>query len=144
MWFKGKRSASILVEINNKVEESVFLGVRVHYARTHHDPPRPTTTHHHPKYVHHHPLPITTIHHHPQPAKICPRPPTIIHHHHRPAKIYPPLPTISQKIDRHPAKAKIYSYIASFRHCFNSSFFFEMQYSFAWRRFCVITFILFS
>ena len=26
MWFKGKRSASILVETNNKIEESVFLG----------------------------------------------------------------------------------------------------------------------
>ena len=71
------------------------------------------TTHHQPKYIHHHPPP---------------------------AKIYPPLPTISQKMDHHPAKAKIYWYITSFRHCFNSFFFFEMQYSFPWRRFCVIKF----
>ena len=69
--------------------------VRLNYATTHHDPPPSTTTHHQPKYVHHHPPP---------------------------AKIYPPLPTISQKMDHHPAKAKMYSYITSFRHCFNSFF----------------------
>ena len=72
-----------------------------------------TTTHHQPKYIHHHPPP---------------------------AKVYPPLPTISQKMDHHLAKAKIYSYITSFRHCFNSSFFFEVHYSFPWQRFCVIKF----
>ena len=43
-------------------------------------------------------------------------------------------------MDHHPAKVKIYSYITSLRHCFNSFFFFEMQYSFPWRRFCVIKF----
>ena len=107
----------------------------------HHDTPPPTTiqnisttTHHQPKYVHHH----------PPPAKICPPRPTTTHqylpkthyqpkyiHHHPPlAKIYPPLPTSSQKMDHHHAKAKIYSYITSFRHCVNSFFFFEMHYSF--------------
>ena len=94
--------------------------VRLNYAATHHDPPRSTTsqnisgtTHHQPKYIHHHPAP---------------------------AKIYPPPPTISQKMNYHHAKAKIYSYIVSFWHCFNSFFFFEMQYCFPWRRFCVIKF----
>ena len=74
----------------------------------------------------HHPPAPTTIHQHPPPAKICPPPPTTTHHHPPPAKIYPPLPTISQKMNRHPAKAKIYSYITSFRHCFNRSFFFAI------------------
>ena len=92
--------------------------------------PPPTTTHHQPKYVHHHPPPSTTTHHQPK----------YIHHHPPPAKVYPPLPTISQKMDHHLAKAKIYSYITSFRHCFNSSFFFEVHYSFPWQRFCVIKF----
>ena len=87
--------------------------VRLNYATTHHDPPPSTTTHHQPKYVHHHP-------------------PT--------AKIYPRLLTISQKMDHHPTKAKIYWYITSFRHCINSFFFFEMQFSFPWWRFCVIKF----
>ena len=81
-------------------------------------PPSPTTTHHHP------PSP-TTITHHPPPPKI-----------------YLPTPTTTQKMDPHPAKAKIYSYIQinSFWHSFNSSFFFEMQYTFSWKRFCVIKF----
>ena len=92
---------------------SFYSWVRLNYTTTHHDPPPSTTTHHQPKYVHHHPPP---------------------------AKIYPPLPTISQKMDHHPAKAKIYWYITPFRHCFNSFFFFEMQYSFPWWRFCVIKF----
>ena len=87
--------------------------VRLNYATTHHHPPPSTTTHHHPKYVHHYPPP---------------------------AKIYPPLPTISQKMDHHPTKAKIYWYITSFRHCFNSFFFFEIQYFFPWWRFCLIKF----
>ena len=97
---------------------------------THHDPPPSTTTHHQPKYVHHHPPPSTTFH----------RQPKYIHQHPPPAKIYPPLPTISQKMDHYPAKAKIYSYITSSRHCFNSFFFFQMQCSFPWRRFCLIKF----
>ena len=75
------------------------------------------TTHHQPKYVHHH----------PPPAKICPPPPTTTHHqpkyiHHQPKYIHHYLP-FPKKMDRHPAKAKIYSYITSFRHCFNSYFF---------------------
>ena len=104
-----------------------------------------TTTHHQPKYIHRH---------HPLSAKIYPPPPTIsqnisttthhqskyIHHHPPPAKIYLPLPTTSQKLDHQPAKAKVYSYITSFWDCFNNFFFFEMQYSFPWRRFCVIKF----
>ena len=120
-----------------------------------------TTTHHQPKYIHlHPPLSPTTyhqpkyVHHHPPPVKICPPRPTTTHqylpkthyqpkyiHHHPPlAKIYPPLPTSSQKMDHHHAKAKIYSYITSFRHCVNSFFFFEMHYSFPWWRFCAIKF----
>ena len=118
-----------------------FLWVRLNYATTHHKPHRATTSHHHP-------LPpttsqnkSTTTHYHPPPSTTTNHQPKHIHHHPPPAKIYPPLPTISQKMDHHPAKAKIYSYITSFRHCFNSFFFFEMQYSFPWRRFCVINFI---
>ena len=72
-----------------------------------HHPPPSTSTHHQPQYVHHHPPIPTTIHHHPPPAKI-----------------YPLLPTISQKMNRHPVK--IYSYITSFRHCFNRVFFFAI------------------
>ena len=90
--------------------------VRLNYVTTHHDPSRAKI------------CPPT-----PPPAKIYPPLPTT-------SQIYPPLPTISQKMDNHPAKAKIYSYITSFRHCFNSLFFLEMQYSFPWRRFCVIKF----
>ena len=120
---------------------------------THNHPPPfkiyspPTTTHHHPQQPTTSQNISTTTHHHPPPAKIYPPPPTTthqqpkyIHHHPPPAKVYPPLPTISQKMDHHPAKAKIYWYITSFRHCFNSFFFFEMQYSFPWWRFCVIKF----
>ena len=90
---------------------------------------------------------FTTTHHDPPPAKIYPPTPTTthhlskyIHHHPAPAKIYPPPPTISQKMNHHHAKAKIYSYIVSFWHCFNSFFFFEMQYCFPSRRFCVTKF----
>ena len=72
----------------------------------------------------------TNTHHHPPPPTTSQNMSITTHHHPPPAKIYPPLPTISQKMDCHPARAKIYSYITSFRHCFNSSFFFEMQYSF--------------
>ena len=69
-------------------------------------------------------------------TKLCHHPPRpTIHHHPLPAKIHPPLPTTSQKMDHHPAKAKIYSYVTSFWHYFNSFFFFEMQYCFPWRRF---------
>ena len=114
----------------SQTSECVSEMVRLNYATTHHDSPPPTT-----------------IHHHPPPAKVWPPPPTTIHHqpkyiHHLPppAKIYPPLSTISQKMDHQPAKAEIYWYITSFRHCFNSFFFFEMQYSFPWWRFCVIKF----
>ena len=81
----------------------------------------------------HHPARPTIIHHHPPPAKIYPPPPTT-------NQIDPPLPTTFQKMDHHPAKTKIYSYITSFWDCFNNIFFFEMQYSFPWGRFCVIKF----
>ena len=114
--------------------------VRLNYATTHHDPPSPNTIHHDPppaKYVHHHPPPPTTSQH---MSTTTHHQPKYIHHHQPPAKVYPPLPTISQKMGHHPAKAKIYWYITSFRHCFNSFFFFEMQYSFPWCRFCVIRF----
>ena len=97
----------------SQTSECVSEMVRLNYATTHHDSPPPTTIHHQPKYIHHLPPP---------------------------AKIYPPLSTISQKMDHQPAKAEIYWYITSFRHCFNSFFFFEMQYSFPWWRFCVIKF----
>ena len=120
--------------------------VRLNYATTHHDPPSPTTSQNI----------STTTHHHPPPAKMYPPQTTTIHHlpkyipHHpiptttsqnisttipRLAKIYPLLPTTFQKVDHHPTKAKKYSYITSFWHCFNSFFFFEMQYSFQWRDF---------
>ena len=54
--------------------------------------PPPTTTYHQPKY----------IHHHPPSAKIYP--PL--------ATIHPPPPTTTQKMDCHPAKAKMNSNIA--------------------------------
>ena len=60
-----------------------------------------TTTHHQPKYIYHHPPP---------------------------AKTYLPPHTTTQKMD-HSIKAKICSFITSFRHCFNTFFFNEMQYS---------------
>ena len=51
-------------------------GVRLNYATTHHHRPRPTATHHQPKYIHHHPpLPTTSqnistnTHHDPPTAK---------------------------------------------------------------------------
>ena len=72
----------------------IWKWVRLNYATTHHHPPSAkiysppsTITHHQPKYIHHHP-PLATIH--------------------------PPPPTTTQKMDYHPAKAKIYSYIAPF------------------------------
>ena len=118
---------------------------------THPHPLPSTTTHHQPKYIHHDPPRPTKIHHHSPPAKIYPpRPATIYHHppppttttyhHPPPAKIYPPLLTNTQKMNQHPAQAKIYSYITSFWHCFSSFFFFKMQYFFPWQRFCVIKF----
>ena len=123
---------------------------------THHDatsakicPLPPTTTYHQPKYVHHHPPLPTTNHHQPKFVHHHPPPPTS-HHHPQPAKIYPPPPTTSPNIYTttyhfpkngppfHKSQNKfIYNFL---RHCFNSYFFFEMQYSFPWRRFCVINF----
>ena len=86
-------------------------------------------------------------------AKLCHHParPTIIHHHPPPAKIYPPPPTTNQNIStttyhfskNGPPSRKnqnLFIYITSFWDCFNNIFFFEMQYSFPWRRFCVIKF----
>ena len=43
---------------------------------------------------------------------------TTTHHHPLPTKIYPPLTSTTQKMDHRPAKAKIYSKIASFWHFF--------------------------
>ena len=80
-------------------------GVRLNYATTHHNPPR-----------------RTTIHPHPPPPTTSQNISTTTHYHPPPAKIHPPLPTISQKMDHHPAKAKICSYITSFWHCINSFF----------------------
>ena len=102
----------------------------VNYATptTHHHPPPPSTSQN-----------IFTIHHQPPPVKIYPPPPTT-HHYWPPAKIHPPPPTSTQKIDNHPAKAKVYSHVTFFCHCFNSFFFFEMQYFFLWWRFFVIKF----
>ena len=102
----------------------ILYWLRLNYATNNHDPPPSTTTHHQQKY----------IHHHPPPAKIYPLPPTTSQN------ISTTIPNISQKMDHHPAKAKIYWHITSFRHCFNSFFFLEMQYSFPWWRFCVIKF----
>ena len=144
------KSLSIKSSISRNIKKickTDFSWIRLNYTMTYHDPPPPTTiqnisttTHHHPppstityyqpKYVDHHPPPSTTFHHQPK----------YIHNHPPPAKIYPPLPTISHKMDDHPAKAKVYSYITSFRHCFNSFFVFQMQYFFLSRIFCVITF----
>ena len=129
--------------------QTIFKWVRLNYASAHHHPPPPTTTHHPPP-------PTTTHHHSPAPPTTSQnistttdyhsplfttthQQPKNIHHHPPPDKIYPPLPTTSQKMD-HPTKAKIYSNITSLWHCSNSFFFFEMQYSFPWRRFCVIKF----
>ena len=59
------------------------------------------TTHHQPKYIHHHPSPPITSQNKSTTT-------------HQPATIHPPLPATTQKMDCHPAKAKIYSYIAPF------------------------------
>ena len=69
---------------------------------------------------------------------------TTTKYHPTPAKIYLPPPTNIQKMDYHPTKTKIYSSITSCWHCFNSFFFFKIQYSFPWRRFCVIKFFKFK
>ena len=97
-----------------------FKRVRLNYATTNHDPPPSSTTYHHLP-------PPTTI------QNIC----TTTHHQPKYIHHYLPFP---KKMDHHLAKAKIYWYITSFRHYFNSFFFFEMQYSFPWWRFCVIKF----
>ena len=65
--------------------------------------------------------PPTTTHHHPPP-------PMTIHQQPPLATIYPPPSTTTQKMDHHWAKAKIYSCITSFWHCFNSFVFFKMRY----------------
>ena len=137
--FNWRVNVTLAYGYMKRMLEWLIYWVRLNYATTHHDPPRPTTIHHHP------PPPPTTIqnistttHNHSPPSTTFPHQPRYIHHPPPPAKIYPSLPTISQKVDHHPAKAKIYSYITSFRHCFNSFFFFQMQCSFSWRRFCVI------
>ena len=105
-----------------------------------------TTTHHQPKYIYHHPPRPTTIttthhepkyiHHHPPPAKIYQPTHTTTHHQLKYINHHPPPPekwTTSQQIPKNIR-------IPSFWHCFSSFFFFKMQYSFPWRRFCVIKF----
>ena len=79
-----------------------------------HNPPRPTT-------IHHDPPPSTTTHHHPAPSSTSQNISTTTHHQPKYIHHYLPFP---KKMDHHPAKAKIYSYTSSFRHCFNSFFFF--------------------
>ena len=89
---------------------------------THHDPPQSTTTHHQPKYIHQHSLPpttrqnksITTYYHSPPPTTSQVNPSTLTTTHHKPNYIHHPLPSTTQKMDHHPAKAKIYSNITSF------------------------------
>ena len=54
--------------------------------------------------------PTTNIHHHPPNQNMF----TTIHPPPTTSQIYPPPPTTTQKMDYHPAKAKIYSYIAPF------------------------------
>ena len=81
-----------------------FKRVRLNYATTNHDPPPSSTTYHHLP-------PPTTI------QNIC----TTTHHQPKYIHHYLPFP---KKMDHHPTKAKIYSYTTSFRHCFNSFFFF--------------------
>ena len=78
--------------------------VRLNYATTHHLP-RPTTTHHQPKYIHHHPpLPTTsqnkstTTNHQPPPTKIYPPPPITTHCQPRYIHQHPPPPTNSQNL----------------------------------------------
>ena len=128
------------------LEKNIPKQVRLNYDTIHHNPPRPTTIQNISTTTHNHPPPSTTTHqqpkyvHHQPPSTSTHHQPKYINHHPPPSKTYPPLPTISQKMDRQPAKVKVYSYMTSFRHCFNSLFFFEMQYSFPWRRFCVIKF----
>ena len=78
--------------------------------------------------------PPTTTHHHPPPSKIYPPPSTTTHYQPKYIHHYLPFP---KKWNTTPPKPK---HIACFRHCFNSFFFFEMQYSFLWQRFCVIKF----
>ena len=144
-WKKSKvfHTTVSVEEIQRLILGKVFLchrdyfRVRLNYATTHHHPPPPTTSQNI----------STTTHRYPPPAKIYPPPPTTtnhypkcIYHHPPPAKIHRPLPTTSQKMDHHPAEAKIYSHITSFWHWFNSFFFFEMHYCFPRRRFCVTKF----
>ena len=106
-----------------------------------HHSPRPTTTHHHTPPSTTSQNISTTTHHHSPSAKRDPPLPTTTHRHP-----LPPLTTgqnistTTQKMDHHPVKAKIYSCITSFWYCFNSFFFFEMQYYFPWRRLRVTKF----
>ena len=116
-WGKGK------LELVKGVLVCEIFRVRLNYATTH-------KTYHHPPPSKIYPPPPTTsqnmsptMHHYPPPAKICPPPPTTSQNVSINAiapKICPPLPTISQKMDHYPTKAKIYSHMTSFRHCFPS------------------------
>ena len=88
-----------------------ILWVRLNYAIAHHHPPPPTTSQNI----------FPTIHHHPPPAKIYSPPPTTSQNistttHHHP------------KNGLRPSKSQNIFIHCSFWHCFNSFFFFEMQY----------------
>ena len=58
--------------------------------------------------------PPTTIHHQPVLPTTSLNISTATYHYPPPAKIYPPQPTTTQKMNHHPAKAKLYPCITSF------------------------------
>ena len=94
-----------------------YIRIRLNYATPHHPPP-PTTSQNISTTTHHNPPPPANTHQHPPSAKIYPAPPTTTatttHFH--------------QKNGLPPSKSQnIFTY-CSFWHCFNSFFFFEMQY----------------
>ena len=108
-----KRYSSLLQVSKLHRVTPIKVWVRLNYATTHHDLATPTTSQNM----------STTTHHHPSPAKIYPPPPTTNQNistttYHFPKNGPPP-----HKIQN----LFIYNLL---RHCFNSSFFFEMQYSF--------------
>ena len=72
--------------------------VRLNYATTHHDSPRPTMTHHDPPPSTTSQNMSTNTHHHPPPSTTTHRQPKSIYHHPPPAKIYPSPPTTTQNI----------------------------------------------
>ena len=108
--------SSHLIIIAWKLPWFTIKRVRLNCATTYHDPPPSTTTYHQPKYIYHHPPPPTNS------QNIS----TTTHHY--PLNGAPP--SKNQNIF-------IYNLLLTL---FNSFFFYEMQYSFPWRRFCVMKF----